>query len=169
MTNHTIEASALPQIDIADFKKHPSRFLKKKLIAKLVIFLPLLVAGGVLFYFVDDVTTQQAWISLGVWFVLLLLTLFVAYKEYFVRGYVLREHDITYRHGWLFHHELTVPFNRIQHTEINQGPIDRLFNLCELEIFTAGGASSDLSISGLDPDDAARIKEFVSGNVATHA
>ena len=35
------------------------------------------------------------------------------------------------------------------------------FNLAELKVFTAGGASSDLSISGLSPETAARIKDFI--------
>lgn len=166
MTNDTIIASTLPAINLTDFQKHPSRFLNKKLISKAVFFLPLLIGVGVLFYFTNS---TYGFLALCAWAVLLVFTLFASYKEYFIRGYILREHDITYRHGWILQYQLTVPFNRIQHTEINHGPIDRFFNLCELEIFTAGGASSDLNISGLDPEDAARIKEFISGNVANHA
>lgn len=169
MTNNRIPASELPQIHHLDFNKHPKRFLNKKLIAKLVYFFPLLVGVCVLFYLHDSNHFSYDWLALAIWVLLLVFTLFVAYKEYFVRGYVLREHDITYKRGWLFNHQVTVPFNRIQHTEVNQGPIDRIFNLCELDIFTAGGSASDLSISGLDPVDAARIKEFISNKVTKHA
>jgi membrane protein YdbS with pleckstrin-like domain len=166
MTNQTVLASDLPPVDAADFKKHPKRFLNKKLIAKVIYLVPLLIGIVVMAFFVD------LWIffcAAGAWLIILLLSLFFSYKEYFVRGYILREQDITYRHGWIFYHEITVPFNRIQHTEINNGPIDRLFNLCELEIFTAGGSASDLRISGLDPQDADRLKEYISGKTAAHA
>ena len=118
------------------------------------------------------VVTEYPWlwkVAGGLWVVLLILSVFISYKEYFVRGYILREKDITYRKGWLFHSQITVPFNRIQHTEINHGPIDRLFKLCQLDIFTAGGSSSDLSISGLDPKEAAKLKEYISGKLSAHA
>ncbi|OUS11094.1 hypothetical protein A9Q93_11930 [Nonlabens dokdonensis] len=168
MTNDTILAADLPNIEVTDFRKHPKRFLNKKLIAKILVFIPLL-AGVVVAYFV---VTEYPWlwkVAGGLWVVLLILSVFISYKEYFVRGYILREKDITYRKGWLFHSQITVPFNRIQHTEINHGPIDRLFKLCQLDIFTAGGSSSDLSISGLDPKEAAKLKEYISGKLSAHA
>ncbi len=166
MTNDKIQATELPSIEQSTFEKHPKRFLNKKLIAKVVFFIPLLIGIVVTSFFIelDGFLTY----TLSAWFVLFLCLLAVSYKEFFVRGYVLREHDITYKRGWLFHHQITVPFNRIQHTDINHGPIDRWFNLCELEIFTAGGSSSDLSISGLDPDDASRIKKYISSKTAQH-
>ncbi len=166
LTNDQILGAELPTVEQADFQKHPRRFLNKKLLAKLLYFIPLFIGVGVLYFTVDE-----AWIAgiAGIAIVVLFLaTLFVSYKEYFVRGYVLREQDITYRRGWLFHHQITVPFNRIQHTEVNHGPIDRLFQLKELEIYTAGGSTSDLNISGLDPEDAERLKEFIAAKVAAH-
>jgi membrane protein YdbS with pleckstrin-like domain len=167
LTNHQVLQTELPHVEEADFKKHPRRFLNKKLLAKLIYFFPLLIGAGVVY-----ITVDELWISVSVavvWLVLLIFTLFVSYKEYFVRGYVLREQDITYKRGWLFHHQVTVPFNRIQHTEISHGPIDRLFQLKELEIYTAGGSSSDLNISGLDPQEAEKLKEFIADKVASHA
>lgn len=166
MTNNQLLSQDLPSIEQSTFEKHPKRFLNKKLISKLLFMVPLVIGIVVLFIYADS---WIAWSALGSWFVLLLLTLVVSYKEFFVRGYVLRENDITYKHGWLFHHQITIPFNRIQHTEVNHGPIDRFFNLCQLDIYTAGGSSSDLSISGLDPDKAASIKEYISEKTAQHA
>ncbi|MGB5981949.1 MAG: PH domain-containing protein [Nonlabens sp.] len=169
MTNQQVLAGELPFIEQSDFQKHPRRFLNKKLIAKLVFFIPLLLTILSLWFAIDEIKNWMGFSALGVWFILLLLSVFIAYKGYFVRGYVLRELDITYRKGWVFHHQITVPFNRIQHTEINHGPIDRVFKLCELEIFTAGGSKSDLSISGLDPQDAARLKEYIADKSAKYA
>ncbi|ALM19845.1 hypothetical protein JCM19294_832 [Nonlabens tegetincola] len=167
MTNEQILTHSLPDIESFSFEKHPKRFLNKKLIANTLYMIPLAIAVGFLFYNFSEFP-WLGWSGLGLWAFILLFSLFVNYKEYFVRGYTLREHDITYRKGWIFHHQITVPFNRIQHTEINHGPIDRLFNLCELEIYTAGGSSSDLSISGLDPKDAQNLKSFVAGKTSTH-
>lgn len=169
MTNDQILAQELPHIEQAEFQKHPRRFLNKKLIAKFIFFIPLLIGMMVCWFFIDAIEQWMGWSGIGLWLILLLLSVFFSYKEYFIRGYVLRELDITYRRGWVFQHEITVPFNRVQHTEVNHGPIDRLFNLCELEIFTAGGSASDLSISGLDPQDAQRLKEYIAEKTAQYA
>jgi membrane protein YdbS with pleckstrin-like domain len=168
MNNNPILAAGLPSVKEADFQKHPKRFLNKNLIAKGVLFIPLFVAVVLSFFVIQE--KPWVWkVALAVWLFSFLLSVFLSYKGYFVKGFVLREHDITYKKGWVFHSQITVPFNRIQHTEINHGPIDRLFKLCELDIFTAGGSASDLSIDGLDPEDAAKLKEYISGKLSVHA
>ncbi len=169
MTNDQILAEELPFIEEFDFKKHPRRFLSKKLIAGTLFFIPFLIAIIVLSIMIDEIETWISLCALGFWLLLLVFSIFVSYKGYFVRGYILRELDITYRKGWVFHHQITVPFNRIQHTEVSHGPIDRLFKLKQLEIYTAGGSSSDLSISGLDPHEAERLKEYIAEKTAKYA
>ena len=63
--------------------------------------------------------------------------------------------------GLIWYSSTVIPFNRVQHCEISQGPIERLFKLSELKIFTAGGASSDMSVPGLNPETAHRLKEYI--------
>jgi len=91
MTNQQLPTNDLPEIELSDFEKHPKRFLNKKLIAKVVFFIPLLIAIIVSSFFIelDDFLVY----AIPSWLVLFILILFVAYKEFFVRGYVLREHD----------------------------------------------------------------------------
>ncbi len=74
-------------------------------------------------------------------------------------GYAIREHDIIYKHGWIWKSVVAVPFNRIQHIEVGQGPIDRLFDLSSITLFTAGG--SEVEIEGLMPDQANGIKAYI--------
>jgi len=45
--------------------------------------------------------------------------------------------------------------------KIKAGPIQRFFKLKTLEVYTAGGHSSDLSIDGLRGDDAQVLKDFI--------
>lgn len=90
--------------------------------------------------------------------------LFLGFKR---MQYALRERDIYYQHGFLWRSRTVIPFNRIQHAEVIQGPIERMFDLSVLRIFTAGGASSDMSIPGLRPGDANRIKEYILGKTAS--
>ncbi len=82
-----------------------------------------------------------------------------------VKGYALREHDIVYRSGYLNRRIITVPFNRIQHTEIRQSMIARMLGLSKLKIFTAGGHNSGLYIHGITPEKAQQLKDFLSKTV----
>lgn len=88
-----------------------------------------------------------------------LVLLFVAFKK---RGWALRTHDVLYRKGVLTYTLVTIPLNRIQHSEIRQSAIARLLGLAKLRIFTAGGNSSDLSIPGLSMDEATQLKDYLS-------
>ena len=81
------------------------------------------------------------------------------------RKYAVREKDISYEKGILFRSLTTVPFNRIQHVEIDEGPISRLFGLVSLSVFTAGDSSDDLKVSGLLKEEAKQIKEFISNKI----
>jgi len=87
-------------------------------------------------------------------------------KSYDYQGYAIRDKDIIYKTGIFFRSSLIIPFNRIQHCEIEQGPIDRLFGLAELSLFTAGGSGSDLKIPGLAQDRANSLKNYITNKVA---
>ena len=69
------------------------------------------------------------------------------------------------RKVFFFRSLTTVPFNRIQHIEIDQGPIARYFDLVSLSVFTAGDSSDDLKVSGLLKEEAKQIKEFISTKI----
>jgi uncharacterized protein len=80
--------------------------------------------------------------------------------------YALRQRDITYRSGWLWHRITTLPYHRIQHAEIGQGMIEKWYGLATLEVFTAGKNASDLSIPGLQLEEAERLKTYILGRTA---
>lgn len=104
------------------------------------------------------------------WFVLYYLILILVYvfglliinRGFPIKGYALRTYDIVYRSGFINFNITTVPFNRIQHTEIRQGMISRMLGLSKLKIFTAGGYNSGLYIHGISPETAQQLKDFLS-------
>lgn len=77
------------------------------------------------------------------------------------RGYAVRQHDIIYRRGTLGTLTTVIPFQRIQHVNVNEGVFSRAYGLAQLQIFTAGGMGSDIKISGLLREDAIKIKELI--------
>ena len=76
------------------------------------------------------------------------------------RGYVVRDRDITYRTGWFSRSTTTVPYGQVQHLELVQGPVARLFGLKHLKLYTAGG-SGNLRIAGLDERDAEVLRSVL--------
>ena len=84
------------------------------------------------------------------------------------KAYLLRDHDLVYRTGYIMQKTTAIPKNRIQHVEIRQGVLLRIFKLSKLVVFTAGGSSSDLSISGLEPEVAEKLKEHISLSIIGH-
>lgn len=123
-----------------------------------ILLIGLTIAVSVMFLW------GRGWLMLGIfggWTLLYVLNLILGIKGVAIKGFAIRERDIVYRTGLIWRKMITIPFNRVQHCEINQGPIEKALDLARLKIFTAGGASSDLSIPGLLPDQAQRLKEFV--------
>lgn len=103
---------------------------------------------------------------LGGWLLAMLITLAFINPRFRSMGYVLRQRDIVFRRGVLMHIQTVIPFNRVQHCEIRQGPIEKYMDLATIKIYTAGGHSSDLSIQGIRSERASKLKEFIINQVS---
>jgi membrane protein YdbS with pleckstrin-like domain len=73
-------------------------------------------------------------------------------------GYLERDEDLEVRRGVLVQRLSVVPYGRMQFVEITSGPVERLFGLATVKLHTAA-AASDARIPGLDPDEAARLRD----------
>ena len=81
-----------------------------------------------------------------------------------MRGLLVRERDVVYRSGWWTTQVVAVPFSRIQHSEIQQGPLGKLLGFCSLKLFTAGASGANLNIPGLPPETARNIRQLLEAN-----
>ena len=84
------------------------------------------------------------------------------------KGYLVREKDVSFQKGLITYKLTTVPFNRIQHVEVNQGILAKMYGLSSVKIYTAGGTASDLSIPGLPVNNAQKLKAFLSEKISEH-
>lgn len=109
----------------------------------------------------NEELTPYLWIIVPV-FTLTMALIYVALRMGFKkRSYGIRTHDLIYRNGVLSTQTTIIPFNRIQHVAVNEGFLSRYYGLAQLQIFTAGGSSSDMKISGLSKEEAEKIKETI--------
>lgn len=78
-----------------------------------------------------------------------------------LRGYLVRDRDVVYRRGWWSRTTTAVPFARIQHSEIQQGPLGRWLGYCTLKLYTAGASGANLEIPGLSVATAKNIRQML--------
>lgn len=165
-TNNSIDLNQLPKFEEVQLKG-----LNPKYITVLLFnfsLLLLLVIGGfsALFYFKQEAFSNTIWMGIVVGIVLFLTGLVVFTKFSFQKkGYAFREHDAIYKSGLISEITTIIPFNRVQHVALHQGFISRKLGLASIELFTAGGSSSDLEIPGLLLADAQIIKNLVSQKI----
>ncbi len=161
--NHEVPPSDLPRVEAVDYNLHPLRFKSYRVLVTLLIWLGPVAGFVATIIFTED----KGWYSVGAGLVLPIAFSFIAIPiAYRRRAYALRTRDIIYRKGWIFRSTTTVPFNRIQHTEVSQGPLERRFKLATLRIYTAGSSTSDLAIPGLDEEKAGELREFIANKAA---
>ncbi len=79
-------------------------------------------------------------------------------------------HALHLRHGVVTRRASTIPFHRVQHIDLEAGPLERRLRLTTLILRTAS-ASSDSQVPGIDAEDAvalrARILDLVGTGDAT--
>lgn len=72
-----------------------------------------------------------------------------AYAAARARGYGVREHDLTYYSGVFWRQQSVQPLARVQHVEVNRGPIEKRAGLASVKMFSAGSGSATFTIPGL--------------------
>lgn len=161
-----IEILQLPDISKITFKRIHKDYLKVLILTILAIFSVLFLALFLLEKNVEEIASIPY--IMYVYFLLLLLFIVLISAfivGFFRRKYALREKDLTYKSGVFIKTITTVPFSRIQHVEISEAPISRLFKLASLNVFTAGDSSNDLVIKGIKKEEALKIKEFINQQI----
>lgn len=76
--------------------------------------------------------------------------------------FTLRSGDLLVEQGVLWRSWTSVPYHRIQHVDTRQGPLERIFGLARVLIFTASGPLPDGSIPGLDEAAATELRDHLS-------
>ncbi len=87
-----------------------------------------------------------------------LLTVALTPRRVRAIGYQLRDDDLVFRRGLMWHRVVAVPYGRMQLVDINRGPIARLVGLSELRFVTAAAATG-VVIPGLPQQQAEELRD----------
>jgi len=161
-TNETIDINQLPKFEEVPFSSLNKNYIKVVYINIAIVLLIVAIGIGVLIYFNEEFQDTQTYLVFGISYVVFALFLYfssvIAVKR---RAFAIREKDILYKRGILSTTTTIMPFNRIQHVAMHEGAFSRIYNLAQIQIFTAGGSTSDVKISGIEKEKAESIKEML--------
>jgi len=72
--------------------------------------------------------------------------------------YLERAEDLVVVRGVMLRRLSVVPYGRMQYVDVTAGPVERLFGLATVKLHTAA-AASDARVPGLEPAEAARLRD----------
>ncbi len=136
------------------------------------VFLQRLILGAILLL-VAVIQGVLAWLvpDYPAWLLPVILTLLVvvflagiaytgaAHRRY---GFMLDDLALRIRKGVFWHAETAVPLNRVQHTDITQGPLQRRYGLARLVIHTAGTRHALVNLDGITKNQAHQLRQALS-------
>ena len=136
---------------------NPAYITTNRIASALGLF-PFLIGAGVL-------ESAQLLSSGSVIVPVLVLYAYIAFavpkRKYKYWGYAMGVDRLRIVRGYMFFRDTVVPFGRIQHIDVEQGPIERRYDLAKLTVHTAGNHNSTVSLPGLLHADALAMREAI--------
>lgn len=98
-----------------------------------------------------------------------LLALFIIIRiplaRYNARGYQISRDRLRVVRGIMWRSDTIVPFGRIQHIDVDQGPIERALGLATMTLHTAGSHNASVSLPGLGHELAVQMREEIRAHI----
>jgi membrane protein YdbS with pleckstrin-like domain len=163
-TNETIDTAGLPKFEEVQFAVLHPNYWKVTLINTFFFFLILAIGLGLLIFFNQGLLVFLVEISI-IFLVLLFAAVLLSRIGFRKKGFAFRTHDVLYRYGIIATNTIIIPYNRVQHVALHEGFVSRFFGLAKIEVFTAGGSSSDIQIPGIEIEQAENIKQLLMGKI----
>lgn len=140
---------------------HPDH-IKVLRIAGVLWALPFVIGSGVL----ETALPGPPGLIVGIVLVVAaILILRVPFRRYQARGYAIGEDRLRVVRGVLFRSDTIVPFGRVQHIDVDQGPLERMYGLATLTLHTAGSHNASVPLPGLDHADALAMRETLRAHI----
>ena len=80
-------------------------------------------------------------------------------------GYREEEDELHVRRGLLVRYRTVVPFGRVQHIDVAQGPVERSFGLATLIVHTAGTRGASVPLPGLPHATAEQMRDRIRATI----
>ena len=128
----------------------------------LLTTLPFVIGAGVLS--IAELVPPWA-IAIPVLILAAVLVILLPMKRFRSRGYDMADDRLRVVKGVMFHADTVVPFSRVQHLDVEQGPLERAFGIARLILHTAGTHNSSVTLPGLAHPIAVEMREAIRQHV----
>lgn len=122
------------------------------------------MAAGAVFAFRDELFGDWFWLFVtgasvgGTMLLWALISPSLAYARW---RFSVDDELMLMRYGIIYHEEKAIPISRLQHVDLTRGPIERLFGLATLVVFTAGTEAASFRLPGLAVDRAHALRDQI--------
>ncbi len=164
--NPEIAVETLPGTDTVQWQELDPKYKRLRQVQSALVLLAVAVPLTFITV-VAEIPALPATIFWSLWLIVLVVSLVWPVIAFPKRGYGVRDKDMLFRKGVIWRSVTAIPFNRIQHVETSNTPLDRKFGLATLQLFTAGGSSGDLKIDGLEASVAEQLRIYILSKVGT--
>ena len=165
--NEVLEIDSLPKYEEVELRSFAPNYLLKRNISTTIWVIIIAVGITISYNFAEEFQIFVPFVG-AAFFLIIIWSYISNYQWYKKSGYAVRERDIIFKRGFLFEKTTVVPFNRVQHVSTNRGVMDKMLNLSTLNVFTAGGSGSDVTLPGLLPETASSLKETLAARMSGH-
>lgn len=86
-------------------------------------------------------------------------------RRYHARGYQIGADRLRVVRGLMWRSDTVVPFSRVQHIDVHQGPLDRFFGIATLTLHTAGNHNASVALPGLAEPLARDMREEIRAHI----
>ena len=150
------------QMDTEPLTKLDPSYSTVMRIEGVLTLIPLLIAGVAL-YVAAEVPAWVPGVVLAI--AALVLVFYLPMKRYRSHGYHISDDRLRVVKGVMFHADTVVPFSRVQHLDVEQNPLERMFGIARLILHTAGTHNASVTLPGLAHDNAITMREAIRAHV----
>ncbi len=137
-------------------KLSPKSIITARIVFAIVSIIP--IAVGV-FARVSSGNWYPLFIMLGVAVLIFLVGFVYSKKRYQYSRWWYENEGLYIQKGVVWRRRILVPQNRVQHTDVSQGPLERKYTLAHLKVHTAGTKDSSVELSGIELEVANKLRD----------
>lgn len=160
------ETTRAPLNDEGELTRLHPNFAHALRVRAVLMAIPILIGVLVLETALRDLALFPSGVIAGpVLLIALALVIRVPATRYNARGYQMSADRLRIVKGLLFRSDTVVPFGRVQHIDVHQGPLDRFFGIATLTLHTAGNHNASVSLPGLGEGLAREMREDIRSHI----
>jgi membrane protein YdbS with pleckstrin-like domain len=144
---------------------HPKQVSVLRIRTAIGLAIPVIAALLIDSFLAEELTVPRFHISGAIALLALAGIVLLPARRYRAWGWREDEDELHIRSGMLFRRLTVVPFGRVQHIDIAQGPIERSHGLSTLILHTAGTRGASVPLPGLERGQAEHMRDRIRAKI----